>query len=212
MYPNISLLSCLTIVAAANTASPALAEESKAFDGFHIGGLLGYDVVSPGADGTTRSVDGLQYGVELGRDFQIDRLVLGFGSEYSGSTIRDGENIGSLRVNRLKPGGDFFIGGRIGYVMTPTIMVYGKVGYTSTKLRVRYENAAFEELEDRPKISGVRLGIGAEQNLSSKIYVKAEYRYSNYDNIRITNPDDLVTDVDISIDRSQFLIGAGLRF
>ena len=71
-------------------AAPALAQEGdplpRTFKGTHIEALLGYDHVSSGIDGTSGSIDGLSYGAGFGHDFQIDRVVIGFGSEYAGTT------------------------------------------------------------------------------------------------------------------------------
>lgn len=208
----------LSAMAAALGCVPASAQEAapqaapaKTFQGTHVEALLGYDNVSSGIDGTNRSVDGLQYGGGIGHDFQFNRVVVGFGSEYAGTTaeLRDRS---TTRENYLRPGGDFYVGARLGYVVAPATMVYLKGGYTSTELRFQSDDLVNPIYEERPKASGYRIGIGVEQNLGRHAFVRAEYRYSNYDNLRITDPNNVATDFDINIDRSQAVVGVGFRF
>lgn len=202
------LLGCLV-------ASPAFAQDGEArpktFQGTHVEVLIGYDNVSSGIDGANKSVDGFQYGGGIGHDFQFNRIVLGLGSEYAGTTteVRDRS---TTRTNYLRPGGDFYIGGRLGYVVAPATMIYTKVGYASTKLKFQSDDSVNPTYENRPKVSGYRLGVGVERKLSRHTFVKAEYRYTNYDNVRLTDPYETSRDVGINVDRSQFVVGAGFRF
>lgn len=192
-------------------ASPALAQDDEPFQGFHVEGLIGYDNVSSGADGTDVSADGLQYGVGIGNDWQFGRAVVGFGSEYSGATtelrdpLLDSENVD------LRPGGDFYIGARLGYVVAPRTMIYAKGGYASTQLKFRLDDEEIE-FDDRPTVDGFRVGVGIEQKFGPGMFAKAEYRYSNYSNITVTDFDDTETVFDIDVDRSQFVFGLGYRF
>lgn len=69
---------------------------------------------------------------------------------------------------------------RVGYKVTDSVLVYGKAGYTD-----------FRGLE------GVRLGGGVEAVVTGRVYVKAEYLYS---------------DLERNAGRNQGLIGVGVRF
>lgn len=197
------------------TAAPALAQEGDAlprtFAGTHVEALIGYDHVSSGIDGTSGSLDGLSYGAGFGHDFQIDRVVVGFGSEYAGTTTELRAR-SATRSTYLRPGGDFYIGGRLGYVAAPRTMVYVKGGFTSTKLRFQSDDTLNATYEERPKVSGYRIGLGVEQKLGHGVFVKAEYRYSNYDSVRVTNPAGATFIHRIDIDRSQVVTGVGFRF
>ena len=52
-------------------------------------------------------------------------------------------------------------------------------------------------------MEGFRVGAGAEFKLSNNMYLKGEYRYSNYGKI---------DGYDIDIDRHQVVAGVGIRF
>ena len=196
-------------------AVPALAQEGdavpKTFRGTHVEALIGYDRVSSGIDGASGSIDGLSYGAGFGHDFQFDRMVIGFGSEYAGTTT-DLRERSATRSTYLRPGGDFYIGGRFGYVAAPRTMVYVKGGFTSTRLRFQSDDTLNPTYEDRPKVSGYRIGLGVEQKLSRGAFVEAEYRYSNYDTVTVTDPAGVTFSRNIDLDRSQLTLGVGFRF
>lgn len=184
-------------LAAVSIAAPAFAQDQgPSFTGFRIEGIAGWD--RPQVPG--EHADGLLYGVGAGYDFQAGRLVLGAEGEASDSTAKKCLSSVSIAGDRLctKAGRDLYVGGRIGALVAPTTLLYAKAGYTNARVNADYTGVAgVASFSAHQNHDGYRLGAGVEQSLGGNAYVKAEYRYSNYDQ---------------NIDRHQVVAGFGFRF
>ena len=146
-------------VAAIALATPALAQDEATFTGFRVEGLIGYDVVSNPA---VNDQDGLLYGVGVGYDFNAGPVVLGVEADITDSTTK----FGPLVSDR-----DLYVGARVGTVVGKSLL-YAKAGYT---------NARLELGSDGENLDGIRLGAGVEYALGGNMFLKGEYRYSNYE-------------------------------
>jgi len=213
---SIALAATATLVAV-----PAIAQTTNApFTGPRAGVLLGYDRLQPGSsDNSTISdknhADGLMYGGDLGYDVAFGNVVVGAEGEISGSTSkvdnspRDSSQFG---YGRVKAGRDLYLGGRIGYIVTPTTMVYGKVGYTNARLDLT-RNDTVTETGQHFNLDGYRIGAGVEHELSPRTYAKIEYRYSNYSDARLEYANGGNTNnFGVDTDRHQVVAGVGFRF
>lgn len=188
-------------------ATPAFAQEEAPFTGPHIEGITGYDDVSD-ADGD------LMYGVAGGYDFQLGGVIAGIEGEYADSDVKGaatdvlatGDSF-SLNTDR-----DLYVGARLGVAVTPTTMLYAKGGYTNARFESRFDDGAGTIYNNGITADGYRVGAGIEQKFSlfgPSGFIKAEYRYSNYQNLDIGEDDfDLETD----FDRHQAVVGVGVRF
>lgn len=173
----------LALVALTAAATPAFAQDEAApFTGGHITAIAGYDILDLNTDGLDNP-DGLAYGASAGYDFQSGNVLFGVEGEITGSTGKI--EAGNTTVARA--GRDLYAGGRIGYVLGRTA-IYGKVGYTNA----RVESSVGDENGD-----GVRVGAGVERKLNDKLFLKGEYRYSNYEG---------------DVERHQIVAGLGVRF
>ena len=208
-------------------AVPAFAQEVPAsdpstFTGPRVGGILGLDATRPGSsedddrdNGNDQSAQGLLYGADIGYDVAIGGGVVGVEGEVSGSTAKVDTNRTDpnyFGYGRVKQGRDLYLGVRAGIRAAPNTLVYAKGGYTNARLDLtRGDN---NNAGDRHyTLDGWRLGAGVEQALSNKAYIKAEYRYSNYDKARFEYNDGTNTDnFDVDTDRHQVVVGAGIRF
>jgi outer membrane immunogenic protein len=163
---------------AAASATPAFAQDAAQapFAGGHIEAIGGYDSISGGGD----SQSGLAYGIAGGYDFRSGNTVFGFEFEAAESTT------GDLGV---EAGRDLYAGGRVGVVVSPTVLVYAKAGYTNARASVTGLGGA--------NFEGIRAGAGVEILLGSNFSIRGEYRYSNYE-------------ADLS--RNQGVVGLGFRF
>lgn len=173
---------CLAaLVAAAALASPASAQDEPSaaepidFTGFKVEGLAGYD-------------DGLVYGAGAGYDYQTGRFVIGIEGELGDSTDED-----CLPTGTFAPGDRFcastgrnlYAGGRIGFAVAPRTLLYGKVGYVNQRVTVDYTAGTpptIASFRTSANLDGIRLGAGLERKIGRNVYVKAEYRYSDYEN------------------------------
>ncbi len=227
---------------AGTIATPAMAQsqDDDSFTGPRIEVLGGYDSLRSGStsdtdigdddlfdsDGPDESVDGVAYGFALGYDYDLGNVVVGAEGEFMEST---GEQDSDDMINapfgyNIDVSRDLYIGGRIGYKVAPTTLVYAKGGYTSTRIESQFEDLVDDDglnfdVDSDQSIDGYRLGAGIEQQFGDGImgvgsngYVKLEYRYSNYDDLSFDDEVFADNTVDIDLDRHQVVAGVGVRF
>ena len=150
--------------------------------------------------------DGVVYGGEAGYDFRLGHLVVGALAGIDGSSIKD---CSTSDVGRscLKAGRDWAVGGRVGAVLTPRTLVYAKGEYVNVRLKSAFDDAVdtAEDFSSHRDRGGYRLGAGLEFALAPHVYVKGEYRYTNYrkDETEIGSAD---------LSRHQIVGGVGVRF
>jgi outer membrane immunogenic protein len=223
MITKIASLAAASLVALATPAMAQTASEAP-FSGLRVGGEVGYDHIRSGStedvDNTRdlkQSIDGVEYGAVVGYDFPAgENLRIGAEASYAGSTAgRDFDNsqptvfnLGSVEADR-----DIYVGGRVGYVTSPSTMVYVKGGYTNQRFSLTGTDGTVN-LDQRLDTDGWRAGAGAEFAVGRNAYIGAEYRYSNYKEGEYdfdgTTPDGSRFNLDT--DRHQVVATAGVRF
>ncbi|OHC92335.1 MAG: hypothetical protein A2095_14380 [Sphingomonadales bacterium GWF1_63_6] len=143
-------------IAAAVVATPAVAQDAAPFTGPRAGVTMGYDKIG--------GEEGFAYGVTAGYDLALAPRVTG-GIEVSlGDTTVD--DFG-LDVSR-----DLAASLRLGFVATPRVLAFGKVGYATTRFEVDGDGAGLE---------GVRFGGGLEFAATPSTYISAEYQRTEYE-------------------------------
>lgn len=194
-------------------AMPALAQDERPpFTGPRVEVIGGYDNVQPGDDNSDDAAEGFTYGVGLGYDFQMGGAVLGIEAELADSTGKiTGRDIDiSGDSLRLESDRDIYVGGRVGFAVGPSTLLYAKGGYTNFRVQSRYENSTGTVFDQGVTLDGWRAGLGLEHRFSllgPSGFIKAEYRYSHYGNINLDN-----VNADIDVDRHQAVLGVGFRF
>lgn len=185
----------LAALAVGAVATPALAQESAPFTGARVEGLVGWDRVQ--ANGGHD--DGVTYGVAGGYDFQSGGLVIGAEGEFNDSTAKSCAGSRTIADPRLcaKAGRDLYVGGRVGTVVGGRTLLYAKAGYTNARFKLTGDDGVDAITLDRRTLDGLRVGAGAEYAIGPNSYVKAEYRYSNYQD---------------GVSRNQVVGGFGFRF
>ena len=169
------------MTAALVVSTPALAQD--AFVGPRAEAIVGYDAVKTNSNGFG-TPDGVLYGVGLGYDFVAGGAILGVEAELADSSAKRTITGVTLEADR-----DIYVGARAGMPVGDTALLYVKAGYTNARI----EAAGFGGSNG----DGVRLGTGIEYKLGGNLFLKGEYRYSNYQ-------DD--------VERHQVVGGLGLRF
>ena len=183
-------------LAAMSAATPALAQAKAPFTGFRVEGIAGWDRAQVPNDRT----NGIVYGAGAGYDFQAGRAVLGIEGEASDSSGKECVSGTIVAADRLcaNVGRDLYVGGRVGALVGPATLLYAKAGYTNARFNLNYtEPTGVNNFKVHDNYDGVRVGGGIEQAVGRNAYVKAEYRYSNYEQ---------------NVDRHQVVAGFGLRF
>lgn len=205
-------------------SAPAMAQDAAPFSGFRVGAEAGYDHQRSGSTedvDTTRdlkqSLDGVAFGGVLGYDAAVgENLRLGAEASVSDSTAswdNNNANPTVFNLGRVEAQRDIYVGGRVGYVASPSTMVYAKAGYTNQRFGLQGSDGTVD-LDQRLDADGWRVGAGAEFAVSNNAYVGAEYRYSKYGEAEFdfegTTPDSSRFNIDT--DRHQVMATAGLRF
>ena len=184
-------------------ATPAMAQNNDAAPGrFHVEGVVGYDA----PDGDVDDASGIVYGIGAGDDFNLGtNLTIGPDAELSSSSTDEC----ATGINRagdqlcLDAGRDIYVGGRIGYRFggNRQHLVYVGGGYSNAQVRLTYDAnlpGTIDDFNVSDDLDGYRLKGGVEVGLGRSAFVRAEYRYSRYD--------------DADLNRHQVVGAVGLRF
>lgn len=210
-------------VSAAGFAMPAAAQDESTFTGPRGEFLLGYDFVRPGSSedidnggDIDQTIDGVTYGIGLGYDMQMGGLVVGLEGEYvesTASTRYDTNSFTDFGVGEIEAGRDLYAGLRVGTVVGDSTLLYAKGGYTNTSMEVTATNPAQESAISNVHLDGWRAGAGIERAITDNAFIKAEYRYSNYQEGEFEAPSGLESDrFDVDLDRHTVMVGLGMRF
>lgn len=219
MHKGLALLAAGTAIA---FAAPAMAQENPAFTGPRVEALVGYDINKPGssqdidnADDLDQSMEGASYGVGVGYDFAMGSALIGVEGEYMGSSAEtdyDTAAFETFGVGNVEAGDDLYVGLRAGILASPRALVYVKGGYSNASYNVLSSDGT-ENTDTDIDLDGWRVGAGAEYALSGNLFVKGEYRYTNYGEGEVEAPNGAESDrFDIDMDRHQVMLGLGYRF
>lgn len=198
-------------------ASAAYAED---FSGPRIEAHVGWDQVGLDAtydDGVdTFSADGsksgVMYGVGVGYDYQMSSVVLGVEANFDMADTKRCSEVFGLDEACLKAKRDIEVSARVGALLNPNMLFYVKGGYVNGKVKATYVD--FEDIlpsiSESDTRSGIRAGAGIEFKTASKAYLKLEYRYTDYKDWTLSDPD--LGDLRAGFDRHQVVAGVGYRF
>ena len=191
-------------LAAALAATPALAQDGSAPSGLHVAVIAGYEGLDVESDTGTVSADAdsAVYGVAAGYDLSLGGAFVGVEGEYSASTgSTEFPNTFTGARDGLEADGQYYLGARAGFALTPGIAAYGKVGYTALDTRSFTSAGNFADIEENA--TGFRLGGGVQVQLPGPLEARVEYRRSRYDDIG-GDVGEATTD--------QLVAGVGIRF
>ncbi len=134
----------LLIAAALATATPATAATNDAFTGARVELNAGVNQ------------NDFNYGAALGYDLPLgDRATVGVDAVADNVFDRTGRELG--------------VGARLGYALSPTVLAYGRAGYTNYDLVNTHLN-------------GYNVGGGLNLRLAPNLYGNVEYRYTDLEN------------------------------
>ena len=186
-------------------ATPAMAQDRNvAPGGFYVGALAGYEGLDvDSSDGSvSANADSAVYGITAGYDLSLGSAFVGVEGELSksGGSTEFPDSFGGAREG-LEADGQYYIGARAGFAVTPGIAAYGKVGYTALDTRAFTSAGSLDELDENT--SGIRFGGGLQVQLPGPLEGRVEYRRSSYGDVG-GDIGDATTD--------QVVAGIGLRF
>jgi outer membrane immunogenic protein len=182
---------------AGSLSTPAFAQDVAPFSGLRVEGIVGYDTTDVEND----NADGIVYGVGVGYDVQSGNVVFGIDGEANESNVDECVAGGIVANDQLcaQLGREFYVGGRIGAVLGSNALLYARAGYANARVELDYDHPTNNALDlvSSEDLDGVRVGGGLEYAIGSNSFVKAEYRYSNYEQ---------------GFERHQAVAGFGFRF
>jgi outer membrane immunogenic protein len=144
-------------IAAACVSVPAFAQDAAPFTGPRAGITMGFDKI--------QGDDGFSYGGTAGYDLALTpRITVGPEVSFSDATT----DSATTDVSR-----DLAASVRLGYVVTPKVLAFGKVGYANT----RFEPVAGGHYS----LEAVRYGGGLEYSVTPRTYISAEYQRTEYE-------------------------------
>lgn len=185
-------LNLAAIVAAGFAAQPALAQDAStvelapngtSFRGFRLEANAGGDrFMSEGNHN-----DKFGYGGTFGFDGTLgERVVIGAEGSYWRPGNGNENCTGLANNNSICHKGFQEIGAafRVGYLVSPQLLIFGKGGYVNREQRKRIVGPTGRQLVyDHYNADGYQLGGGAEFTLTqgrAPVYVNAQYVYSNF--------------------------------
>lgn len=184
-------------LALAAVAAPAAAQDGAApFTGVHVEGLAGWDDIRNHGHSND-----FMYGIAGGYDVALGNGIrVGIDGEVSDSNNKSCFGAATAADPRLcaKAARDLYVGGRVGKVVAGGRgLLYASAGYTNARMKLTENDGDGQFTLDHTNLDGVRLGVGGEYSLTRNTFLKAEYRYSNYEQ---------------GFSRNQLVGGFGVRF
>lgn len=215
------------LVTAATMASPAFAQEENGpnFTGFRFEARAGHDsfgatvtVTGPAPATTTHTGESrsgkLNYGAELGYDYQLGPVVVGAFAGVDRSNTSDCIAIVGNDVNCIDSGRNLYAGGRAGVVIGRSLLIYGRGGLSRSRYSLSYAPNATTPFQYviADSARGTHYGGGVEMAFTRNFYGHVEYVRTRYQRLDTVNPLDDDIAVSIRTRRSQVSAGIGMRF
>ncbi|MBB3034588.1 outer membrane protein [Alteriqipengyuania lutimaris] len=192
---------------AALAASPAAAQDPEqdiAPGGLHVGVLAGFEGLGVESEDSsvTADADSVVYGIAAGYDMSFGSAFVGVEGEYSASdaSTEFPDSFAGAR-DGLESNGQYYLGARAGFAVTPGIAAYGKFGYTALDTRSFTTAGSFADIEENA--TGLRYGGGVQVQLPGPLEARLEYRRSRYGDVG-GDVGEVTTD--------QVVAGVGVRF
>jgi outer membrane immunogenic protein len=179
----------LALAAATMTAAPAMAQD---FTGPRVEARVGMDSAKLNANAASAS--GLTYGGAIGYDIAVSPNVRLGATAALDSSTSDTQFAGLLRADAKR---DIELGARLGYVVSPSTLVYGMAAYTNQRIGYSLDTKTGNVGIGHQTAEGYRVGGGVELAVTKHTFVKGEYRYSDYGS---------------DVRSNQGLVGVGFRF
>jgi outer membrane immunogenic protein len=159
-----------------------VAPSVPAWNGFYLGLGVGFGAQNVGVDAGV--VDGVDVGnIDQGGEGVFGTVILGFdraiGSRWVAGLFADydysdisGDVGGGISLNHNF---SWAVGGRLGFLASPTTLVYGTGGYTQAEFEINNGAQSVAETFD-----GYFVGAGIEALLRDNWSLKLEYRFSDF--------------------------------
>ena len=166
------------------------------YAGLHLGYGFGGDT-DTALTGST-STDGFIGGAFAGYNWQADNFVYGAEADLGYNGVE-----GSNGAFESKGGVEGSLRARLGYSVSPDILLYGTAGGAAKSLKVEDLGTG---VTDRNTMLGWTAGVGSDIKLTENVFGRVEYRYTDFGHEDFSN----VGRVDANEHRVTF--GVGMKF
>ncbi|SFO70632.1 outer membrane immunogenic protein [Mesorhizobium sp. NFR06] len=155
--------------APAPVAELPVASWAGPYAGINLGYGFGGHVKAPGVDAKTKGFIG---GVFGGYNWQQDNFVYGAEADlgYNGTK-------GSDNGLSAKTGIEGSLRARLGYAVTPEILLYGTGGLAAKDQKI---DDSFTGVHDNKGMLGWTAGAGTDIKITDNVFGRVEYRYTDY--------------------------------
>lgn len=182
----------LILAALATALLPASAfAQDATIGGAFVGGQIGWGKRSvdmgfglPGIADFDESRSGIDYGLFAGYDMGLSDIFLvgveaGFG--FGGKTLR-GSPVPGLDAE-IDPKWNYDVSARAGMLVSPNLLVYGRLGYGAERVRVSTVSTVggVASATDKRWSDGLIYGAGIEYGLNEAASIRTEYRHRDMD-------------------------------
>ncbi len=188
MRTRFALLTAVALLGCGAQAASAQ-DMTASFRGFRLEGNLGYDKASSEGDHNSK----FGYGGSVGFDGQIGKIVVGPEFSYwrpnrdRNTVVTTGPLGGTVYHQQRDQLGAAV---RVGYLVTPDFLIFGKGGYANSDQRKAFIAPAGElSYFGRGRADGYQFGGGIEYTLHDRfsslpggLYISAQYVQAQYDN------------------------------
>lgn len=185
--------------------APAIPMEQpplNTWSGAYAGVSLGYgfagdtDVGSP--YNNSIDTDGFLIGGFAGYNWQAGNMVAGVEGDV-GYSWEDGSNAGL----KSESGVEGSLRARLGYVISPDLLVYATAGGAAKSLEVSGGG-----VKDDSTMIGWTAGAGADMMMTESVFGRVEYRYTDFGNESF----DLAPSADVDDKSHRITFGVGMKF
>lgn len=134
------------------------------------------------ASSINQTKGGIGYRVHVGYDAQVGNMLV-IGAE--GGIGRGGKTLSVASITgdySIKPRWTWDVSGRVGVLAAPTVLLYGRAGYSWLRVREKtdFRAVASKDLSTSATEKGFLYGGGIETAISPGLFVRAEYNRVNY--------------------------------
>jgi len=195
--------------------------------GFYAGAQAGYGTLNTDLDALqTDSGGDRTLAADFGGQGATGSIFAGYGLSwhqwYLGLELEAEASRSSWDHARDPSGRDFSVdkkggygaSGRLGYVLSNGVLLYGRGGIVRTKFITQYEKGTNTDnwVDDDEKQYGWRVGLGTEIPATERLFLRFDYSYTDYNSYSITTPHTNADTVEFDNRESLFRVGGGVRF
>ncbi|GGE45999.1 porin [Agaricicola taiwanensis] len=194
---------------------PYVAAAPVAFNwtGFYLGAQVGYGWGEAGLEDFAGDydVDGFNVGLYGGYNHQfVNNVVVGLEADINYNDADGDIGLAGVAFSSTEFNWDGAVRARLGYAFDRVLVyvaggvAFADIDLTNTVLGVT--------VTDSDTTVGWTIGAGVEAAVTEQIAVRAEYRYTNYDDIDTGFVDLAGADIDGELDNHKIMVGVSYKF